>query len=118
MFNRVLPLQARSEIQKRYLSQIRQSTRRLIEAANREDRRERRDPGTTHPEDLKAVRVLRSTQQELLNAVELGMSGGLDMGTICSEGIDWTCMESVVMSDLAQFMLEEVSGSIEARHCK
>lgn len=106
---------ALGEVQQRYLYQVRQSTRRLIETANREANRDRRDPGTTQPEDLKAVRVLRSTQRDLLKAVDLGVSGGLDLDAIRSEGIDRTCLESVVVSDLAQFMLEEISVSIEAR---
>jgi hypothetical protein len=105
-----------SEVQQRCLYQVRQSTRRLIETANREAKRERRDAGTTQPEDLKAVRVLRSSQRDLLNAIDLGVSGGLDLDAIRSEGIDRTCLESVVVSDLALFMLEEVSASIEARH--
>ena len=118
MFKKVLNLQTRSEVQKRYLSQIRQSTRKLIETANQEERRNKRDPGTTQPEDLRAVRVLRLRQREVLHAVELGMSGGLNLDAIRSEGIDRTFSETVVISDLAQFMLEEISGSIEARHRK
>jgi hypothetical protein len=118
MFKKVLNLQARSEVQKRYLSQIRQSTRQLIETANREERRSSRDPGTTQPEDLRAVRILRSSQKAVLNAVELGVSGGLNLDAIRSEGIDRTFSETVVISDLALFMLEEISGSIEALHRK
>lgn len=105
-----------SEVQQRCLYQVRQSTRRLIETANREANRNRRDPGTTQPEDLKAVRVLRSSQQDLLKAIDLGVSGGLDLDAIRSDGIDRTCLDSVVISGLAQFMLEEVSATIEARH--
>lgn len=106
-----------SEVQQRCLYQVRQSTRRLIETANREAKRERRDAGgTTQPEDLKAVRALRSSQRDLLNAIDVGVSGGLDLDAIRSEGIDRTCVESVVVSELAQFMLEEISATIEARH--
>jgi len=104
-----------SEVQRRHLYQVRQCTRRLIEIANREARRERRDPGTTQPEDLKAVRVLRSSQREVLDAVDRGVCGGLDLDAIRRDGIDRTCVETVVVSDLAQFMVEEIRAFIEAR---
>lgn len=116
MINNLWRPKGLSEVQQRCLYQVRQSTRRLIETANHEAKRERRDAGTTQPEDLKAVRALRSSQRDLLNAIDAGVSGGLDLEAIRSEGIDRTCLEAVVVSDLAQFMLEEISVSIEARH--
>lgn len=93
------------------LLKIRKLTRELINTAN-ESEDSGLDGDTTTPQDLEAVRTLRDAQQTLLESMQMALGAGLDSDVIRTQGIDHAVSQSIVMSDLAHFVVGEIRSRV------
>ena len=98
-----------TEKTQRQLFQIQDLTRDLIRAAN-ESERLGADGETTTPQDLLAVRKLSLAQKTLLESMQVAIAAGLKKDAICTQGIDRTVAQSIVVSDLAHYLVGEIKS--------
>ena len=91
---------------------VRRRARELIALANKSDS-SGGDCDTTSSRDLKAVRALRHAQRELHQSIQLASEAGVDDGSICSKGIDYAVSSTILMNELAHFLIGEIKTSIK-----
>ena len=96
-----------TERSRRQLYKVQKLTRDLIKAAN-ESERSGVDDESTSPQDLLAVRTLLHAQQALLESMQMAKMVGVDSDVIRTQGIDRAVAQSIVMSDLAHYVVGEM----------
>lgn len=107
-----------SKEDERHLAAIRRCTQALILASNTSEAVSGKLSEATSPQDLAAVRSLRPPQQALLHAINGALAAGVERATIQSKGINRTIDETLVMSDLAYFVVRQVQLQIAADHSR
>jgi hypothetical protein len=90
---------------------VRRRARELIALANQSDS-SAADCDTTSSRDLEAVRALRRAQREVHQSIQLASAAGVDDDSIRSEGIDYAVSSTILMNELAHFMIGEIKASI------
>ena len=96
-----------TERSQRQFSKIRKLTQELITAANESERADV-DGETTTSQTMKTVRALRHAQQALLESMKMATAAGVDSDAIRTQGIDHAALQSILMSDLAHYLVDEI----------
>ena len=91
---------------------VRRRARELVALANKSES-SGVDCDTTSSRDLEAVRALRRAQRELHQSIQLASAAGVDDGSIRSAGIDYVVSTTIVMNELAHFVIGEIKASIK-----